>query len=55
MFFIAKLSDRTLNKETTMENNATNTNAPGAENNTAAQQEKTFSQADVRRCPARKS
>ena len=30
-----------------MENNATNTNAPGAENNTAAQQEKTFSQADV--------
>lgn len=30
-----------------MENNATNTNAPGAENNTATQQEKTFSQADV--------
>ena len=29
------------------ENNTTNTNAPGAENNTAAQQEKTFSQADV--------
>ena len=30
-----------------MENNATNTNAQSAENNTAAQQEKTFSQADV--------
>ena len=30
-----------------MENNTPNTNAQGAENNTAAQQEKTFSQADV--------
>ena len=30
-----------------MENNTPNTNAQGAENNTAAQQEKTFTQADV--------
>ena len=30
-----------------MENNTPNTNAQSAENNTAAQQEKTFTQADV--------